>query len=170
LLERAADVAFTGTGRTGSEVLHRYSELLGTSARRDVVAPFATDLMFRLPSIRLAAAAQQHNRSTYMFRFGWKGQLGAVHGLDVPFMFDTLDRSPDMLQMLGGTGAPQSVATVMHGAWANFVKTGSPRHHALPHWPAYDLNRRATMHLDVTSRVVDDPDGETRRLWGNTSY
>ena len=72
--------------------------------------------------------------------------------------------------MLGGEHAPQSLATAMHGAWVNFVKTGTPRQTALPEWPAYDLARRATMHLDVDSRIVHDPDGETRRLWSNTDY
>ena len=52
----------------------------------------------------------------------------------------------------------------------NFVKTGTPRHAGLPEWPAYDLGRRATMHLDVKSQVVDDPDGDSRRLWSGTDY
>jgi para-nitrobenzyl esterase len=58
----------------------------------------------------------------------------------------------------------------MHGAWANFVKTGSPRHAGLPEWPPYDLIRRATMHLDVESHIVDDPDSDTRQLWNDTDY
>jgi carboxylesterase type B len=170
LVERAGDAAFACGGLSGAHVLDRYREVHRVSALRDVVVPFTTDLMFRMPSVRLAEAAHGHNPRTYMFRFGWDGDLGAVHGLDVPFMFDTLERNPELLRMLGGDRAPQSLATSMHGAWVNFVKTGAPRHAALPEWPSYDLARRATMHLDIDSRILDDPDGETRRLWANTDY
>jgi para-nitrobenzyl esterase len=58
----------------------------------------------------------------------------------------------------------------MHGAWISFVKNGAPRHAELPEWPSYDLARRATMHLDITSRIVDDPGGDMRQLWSNTAY
>jgi carboxylesterase type B len=168
LLERAADAAFARAGLSGAQVLERYRQLHAVSELRDVVVPFTTDLMFRIPSIRLAEGAHRHNPNTYMFCFGWKGHLGAVHGLDVPFMFDTLDRDPELLLMLGGENPPQSVATVMHGAWVNFVKTGTPGHAGLPEWPCYDLARRTVMHFDVNSRIIDDPGGELRRLWSNT--
>jgi carboxylesterase type B len=105
-----------------------------------------------------------------MFCFGWQGRMGAVHALDIPFMFDTLDCDPEMLQLLGGEDAPQSLATVMHGAWVSFVKDGAPRHAGLPEWPSYDLARRATMHLDVNSHIADDPGGDMRRMWSNTDY
>jgi para-nitrobenzyl esterase len=170
LLERAGDVAFARAGVAGAQVLQQYRELLSANSLADVVVPFTTDLMFCLPSIRLAEAALTHNPRTYMFCFGWKGRIGAVHGLDVPFMFDTLDRDPEVLRLLGGEDAPQSLATLMHGAWVNFVKDGTPRNTGLPEWPPYDLARRATMHLNVKSRIVEDPNGETRHLWSGTDY
>jgi carboxylesterase type B len=170
LLERAGDVASGCANLSGTQVLQRYRVLLGLNALRDVVVPFTTDLMFRMPSIRLAEAAHTHNPRTYMFCFGWEGRMGAVHGLDVPFMFDTLDRDPEVLRLLGGEDAPQSLATVMHGAWAAFVKHGTPGYAGLPEWPSYDLARRATMHFDVNSRIADDPGGEMRRVWSNTDY
>jgi para-nitrobenzyl esterase len=170
LLKRAADVAFGRAGLSGAHVLQRYRERLGLDALRDAVVPFSTDLMFRIPSIRLAEAAHTHNPRTYMFCFGWQGRMGAVHALDIPFMFDTLDCDPEMLQLLGGEDAPQSLATVMHGAWVSFVKDGAPRHAGLPEWPSYDLARRATMHLDVNSHIADDPGGDMRRMWSNTDY
>jgi carboxylesterase type B len=170
LLREAGDAAFARSGLSGAQVLDCYRQLHGLNALRDVVVPFSTDLMFRLPSIRLAEAAQRHNPRTYMFRFGWKGRIGAVHALDVPFAFNTLDRDPALLQMLGGDDAPQSLATAMHGAWVSFVTTGMPQHPGMPAWPMYDPARRATMNLDVESHVIDDPDGETRQLWNGTDY
>ncbi len=46
----------------------------------------------------------------------------------------------------------------------------SPRHDGLPEWPAFELARRATMHLDVESRVFSDLDAETQQLWSGTDY
>jgi para-nitrobenzyl esterase len=105
-----------------------------------------------------------------MFCFAWRGNLGAVHALEVPFAFDNLDRNTELRRLLGGEQAPQSLSVSMHGAWVNFVKTGSPQHATLPDWPPYDPVRRATMHLDIASRIVDDPDSATRQLWTNTDY
>jgi para-nitrobenzyl esterase len=66
---------------------------------------------------------------------------------------------------LGEGPPPQHVADAMHGAWTSFVRTGDPNFEALPHWPAYDLERRATMVFNDVSEVVDDPAGAERRLW-----
>lgn len=170
LLEQGANAAFMNTGLSGRQALDRYREIHDVSGLRDVVVPFTTDLMFRMPSLRLAEAALQHNRRTYVFRFGWQGRLGAVHGLEIPFMFDNLDRNPEVMRQLGGEHAPRPLAAAMHGAWINFVKSGVPQHHALPEWPMYDAAGRAAMHLDVQSRVVTEPDADTGRLWTGTSY
>ena len=168
--EMVADVVFDSEGLTGEEVLDAYRR--GEDAS-DVVVPFGTDLVFRIPAIRLATAAQQNNPRTYMYRFAWKGALGAAHALDLPFMFDTLDEARgevgEFLFELADE-RPESLATIMHGTWSNFVKTGSPHHPDLPDWPAYEPTRRATMELDVESRIVDDPDADTRRLWDGVQY
>jgi para-nitrobenzyl esterase len=46
-----------------------------------------------------------------------------------------------------------------------FARGGNPNTAALPEWPAYSLDRRATMVFDVPSQVVDDPFGEQLRAW-----
>ena len=62
------------------------------------------------------------------------------------------------------------LAATMHEAWVNFIKTGSPQHPNLPEWPVYEPSRRATMQFDAESRVVDDPDGDERRLWDGVQF
>ena len=39
----------------------------------------------------------------------------------------------------------------MHAAWVAFATTGDPG------WPAYELDRRATMRFDLSPVVVEDP-------------
>jgi len=43
-----------------------------------------------------------------------------------------------------------------------FARTGDPNNGALPRWPTYDAQRRATMVFDAQTRVEDDPRGEIR--------
>jgi carboxylesterase type B len=124
-----------------------------------------------MPSIRLAEAASAHHSATYMYRMSYGGRMGAVHGLDVPVMWDTMDAIPGMMsQAFGVDEPPQALATAMHGAWANFIKSGRPQHTSLPEWRSFDTTRRATMDLNTQSQVIDDPIRERRKLWTNTSY
>ena len=53
----------------------------------------------------------------------------------------------------------------MSATWVAFARTGSPENPALPNWPAYSTEERATMAFDRECRVVNDPDGPARALW-----
>jgi carboxylesterase type B len=131
----------------------------------DLLAKLQTDWYWRIPAIRLAEAHAKGPAETYMYEFAWPspaydGRLGACHALDIPFVFDTLDKGPD--QMVGpllGEEPPQTLADRMHEAWIAFATCADPG------WPQYDLNRRATMRFDVESFVVIDPRGWERALW-----
>jgi para-nitrobenzyl esterase len=131
----------------------------------DLLAAVQTDWWCRIPAIRLADAHAKSPAATFMYEFAWRspafnGLLGACHALEIGFVFDTLDKGPD--QMLGpflGTDPPQQLADSMHAAWVAFATDGDPG------WPRYDLSRRATMRLNITSEVVDDPRSAERALW-----
>jgi para-nitrobenzyl esterase len=166
-----ADAVFASAGRTGADVLDAYRRHRSGRGAEESVVPFGTDMVFRIPAIRLAEAAQRHNPRTYMFRFGLKGRLGAAHAIELPFVFDALDRTDgEVGEFLFAEEPPEELATTVHGAWSSFVKTGSPQHPSLPEWPAYDPTRRATMEFDVEPRLVDDPDAEERKLWDGVEY
>ncbi len=124
------------------------------------------DLAFRIPILQLADA---HPAPAYVYRFDWQspafgGRLRAAHALELPFVWNRLD-TPLARTLLVDTDGAQPLATAMHDTWAAFVKGGDPNGGGLPHWPRYDSDRRATMLLDRESHVVDDPGGETRKLW-----
>ncbi|MGY1633498.1 carboxylesterase/lipase family protein [Geodermatophilus sp. SYSU D01186] len=131
----------------------------------DLLAAVLTDWWIRVPALRLADAHAPAPAATYAYEFAWRspafgGRLGACHGLEIPFVFDTLD--PGRRQMLGGAlgeHPPQELADLVHGAWVSFATTGDPG------WPRYDLARRAVMRLDTSPRVVDDPYARERGLW-----
>ncbi len=121
-----------------------------------------TDLVFRLPALRLAEAQVSSGAPVWMYRFDWrspamKGRMGAAHALEIPFVFDNLD-APGADAYTGGEGPPD-VATEMHTAWVSFAKDADPG------WAPYEEKRRQTMLFDANSRTEDDPDGDTRTLW-----
>jgi len=129
----------------------------------DLFAAVVTDWFFRIPAIRVAEArAAGGAERTWMYRFdhwspSFEGRLGAVHGTEVPFVFDTLDDVT--CHPLIGTSPPQAVADTVHAAWVRFVTDGDPG------WPRYDLNARTTALLAEGLTVVDDPDGAEREVW-----
>ena len=146
-----------------AETLATYRATRKDATPGDLLAAFATDLAYRIPAIRMAEAhAQQGTGATYMYEFAWQpstfdGRLGACHLLELPFVFDNLDK--EGFEGLVGTNPPQQVADTMHAAWVAFATGGHPG------WPQYDLKRRATMRFDTTSEPVEDPRPAERVLW-----
>jgi carboxylesterase type B len=128
----------------------------------DLFAAVEGDWYVRVPAMQLAdARAATAGASTWMYEFAWRspqfnGRLRACHGLEIPFVFDTLD---DGTVPLWGPAPPQSLADAMHGTWVRFAKGDDCG------WHRYELPRRATMRFDVTCNVMDDPERATRSLW-----
>lgn len=127
----------------------------------DLLAAILTDWYWRIPALRLADARAKTAAATYMYEFAWRspqfnGRLGACHGLEIPFVFDTLGSGTEPLW---GPAPPQPLADTLHAAWVAFATRGDCG------WPAYELRRRATMRFDTTSAVVDDPRAAERARW-----
>ncbi|MEO5319536.1 carboxylesterase/lipase family protein [Arthrobacter sp. CC3] len=134
------------------------------SSPGDVLAAVETDLWVRLPAIRLADARATSATSarTFMYEFAWPAPgLGAVHAVEVPFVFGTLDKHSRLFGPLLGADPPQELADAMHAAWVSFAATGDPG------WPDYGLERRATMLFNIDSSLVYDPRAWERELWAD---
>lgn len=127
----------------------------------DALAAVITDSYFRVPTIRMAEARADAPRPTYAYEFAWPssvGRLGACHGLEIAFVFDTLGELGS--NWLAGPGAPQSLADAMHARWVAFAKDGDPG------WPAYDPRSRSVMTFDgAGATLVNDPRADERLLW-----
>lgn len=148
-------------GRSADDLIAAYDEAI-EGPEAEARAALITDRTFRVPAIRLAEAQTASGAPTWMYRFDWPtpafgGRLGACHAIEIPFVFDNL-AAPGADAFLGGA-APQKLATEVHSAWVSFMTSGRPG------WDRYDTDRRATMVFHDGSKVVDDPDGNTRVLW-----
>lgn len=125
---------------------------LGQRGRRsgEVLSQALTDLAFAWPSRQFAAA---HRGRSHIYMFDWRsdacnGRLGACHGLDLAFAFDTL---PTITGAKGAAGAnpPQHLADRVHAMFARFATDGF-----LP-WPAFDEKTRPVHHLWAEETVYE---------------
>ncbi len=115
-------------------------------------------------SVTIAERKSAQPPPVYAYRFDWEtpvagGALGATHALDLPMMFNTVDKAR---VFVGDGPAPQAMADKMSQAWIAFAKTGNPQTPALPPWPAYDMQTRATMLFDRHCRIANDPGAAVR--------
>ncbi len=146
-----------------AETLATYRATRKDATPGELLAAIGTDWFYRIPAIRMAEAhVRQDDGATYMYEFAWRspqfaGQLGACHALEIPFVFDNLDK--EGFEGLAGTNPPQQVADAMHASWVAFATNGNPG------WPQFDLKRRATMRFDMTPEMVEDPRSAERALW-----
>jgi len=95
------------------------------------------------------------------------GVLGAFHTLDIGLVFANT-RLPEA--RTGDGAAARWISEAMADAFVRFARNGNPNGGALPQWPQFDLERRATMIFDRELRVEDDPRGAERRLLAPIPY
>ncbi len=156
--------ALAADGLPAGKTLAAYRDAYPGASPGDLLAAVQTDWWMRIPAIRLADAHAGASPGTYTYEFAWPpsafgGRLGACHGLEIPFVFDTVSKDAPLIGPLLGDDPPQQLAGTMHAAWVSFAASGDPG------WPRYDLSRRATMRFNTTSQVVDDPRSWERSLW-----
>ena len=169
-----ANSPFMGT-LNRAEVIARYREWHPEYTPADVFFAATTDSRSWRGQVIEAdrrAAQPPGVAPTYVFQFDWKtpidgGKWGAHHGLDVPFVFDNAAITP---QFVGTGDEPLRLADKMSRAWIAFARSGNPNADGLPAWPVFDLQRRPTMVFANESRVIDDPRGRERRLFGQVPY
>lgn len=107
----------------------------------------------------------QRGAPAYQWWFKWQspqldGQCGAWHTAELAFCFDNTKLCD---QGTGNTPEAQALARKMATAWANFARTGNPSQQGLA-WAPSDPVRCQTMILDDQCGMVDDPDGDVRRI------
>lgn len=124
---------------------------LGTRKGGYVLTAALSDLVFRWPARRFA---EEHRGRTHMYEFDWRSpryddQLGAAHGMELGFVFDSLATVTGP-EGLCGDAPPQELADRVHRIWADFARDGS-----LP-WAPFDRETRTVYRL-AEGRAVSEP-------------
>ena len=139
------------------------------NSRSEAVTQLLGDIVFRMPSIRLAEL--NHDRQpTFVYLFTYRSltkgptglEYGAMHGLEIPFVFH--EDSTMGYSYVGPKGSWTHLSDQMVDAWTRFARTGDPNGVGLPTWPRYGAEH-ATMEFGIRSDVVLDPYGPERRAW-----
>lgn len=109
-----------------------------------------------LASTVLWAARRQEagGQATFVYQFthvepGPESQrYGAFHSSEIPYVYQTLDKSPD--RPFGP--ADRALSDQMAAYWANFVKGADPNGPGLPVWPRFDAAQGRI--LEIGDRTV----------------
>jgi para-nitrobenzyl esterase len=105
-----------------------------------------------------------HAAPVYTYYFTWQSPMledaGAWHTAELAFCFDNTKRCE---QGTGNTPEAQALAKKMATAWANFARTGNPSQPGLT-WEPTDPDSNKTMVFNNECRMVDDPEGELRKI------
>jgi len=85
-----------------------------------------TDLVFRAPA---RAMAQAHQGRTHMYELDYRstafgGEMGACHGLELPFVFNTIATCTGE-RGIAGPDTPQALADRVVKLWVDFARDGS---------------------------------------------
>jgi len=154
----------------GEKILTHYRSSHPDLSPAELWTDLATDLVFRIPAVRLAEVQAARGEDVYMYRFDWctpafGGQLGACHALEIPFVFESINSRGGEMFTGPVSEEMRAMSRAMHEAWASFARTGAPVSDGLPEWPRYTPDRRATMVFDLESSVEIDPGGADREAW-----
>jgi len=127
----------------------------------------STDHVFRAGALKLAELQSRH-APVYVYEFAWKAVTpgkpqGAIHALEIPFMFGALD-SHDLGAIAGRTPAAYALSERMQELWLSFARSGKPAAPGIE-WPAYALPRRATLELSDEPVVREAPREPERAAW-----
>ncbi|MBN2239264.1 MAG: carboxylesterase/lipase family protein [Dehalococcoidales bacterium] len=130
----------------------------------ELLGSINTDMMFRIPTIRLVEAQRDNGAKAYNYLFAYNspamgGALGAMHGLDNPFLFGALDAG-----FTGNGPEQQALAEKIQDSCIAFAHTGDPSCESAGKWPEYGQDRM-TMIWDVDARVELAPFEEERQAW-----
>jgi len=109
-------------------------------------------------SAQVVAAAVKPSHRAYLYRFtrvrpgAAQAGLGAYHGAEIPYVFDTHD------DWLPTAAVDRALGEHMLSAWAAFVASGDPNRPGRVHWPAYRADAPQALEWGDTVRAIEAPD------------
>ncbi|XP_036605407.1 liver carboxylesterase 1-like [Trichosurus vulpecula] len=135
--------------------------------RKDLFINLIGDLMFGIPSVRVARFHMASGAPTYMYEFQHRPSFStnlkpetvkADHGDEIFSVFGA--------PFLKG-GSPEEekkLSRTVMKYWVNFAKTGNPNGEGLPKWPAYDQNE-GYLQINIAPKAANKLKEKEVEFW-----
>ena len=155
-----------------AHVLDVYRKGRPKASPTDLYIAITTGMGMWANAITLAERkVEQNGAPVFMYMFAYESEMPVAKTINYPM------KSPHAMEIVFKFNHPENSANAgnrperfqaarnMSQAWATFARSGDPSFGGIPRWLAYTLQTRATMILDASCRVVNDPFSAERRLW-----
>jgi len=149
---RAQKLVQLGFPEDAPELLQLYP-FNDSDQARDQLNKLAGDMNSAAPMRNIVRRVAQAGEPSWLYyytyvRDDWMGRkLGAWHGAEIRFVFNSLDRGKGRVN-----DADRELARIMSGYWVNFARTGNPNGPELPQWPRFTL---ATEAYQILGKKVE---------------
>lgn len=166
-------------GEHAQKLVDTYRKARPQATAPDIFVAITSINMMGLGSIEIAEKkALQGGAPVYLYNFGYKSnmkipgtdyEMGTPHAMDISFKFNNeVSPKEGEAPRMGFGGSKTDRFKASHNfaeLWANFAKTGVPSAKDAPEWPAYNLQTRPTMRIDVQCEVIMDRFHEELQTW-----
>lgn len=127
----------------------------------DAINAMITDIAISCPTYLGALASAEQGSKTWFYRFvydeakvnillGLYLPMGASHGIEIAFIFNTMDRKPSSLALGQLDKADLAgISETLMGYWTAFARGGSPVGAGLPAWSPLDADAPAAQVIDI---------------------
>ncbi len=162
-------------GADTPRMVETYRAAMPQASATEIFVAIASITLMGLGSVEIAERkAAQQGAPVYLYHFGYKSELkvpgtdypmGTPHAMDITFKFnnETPENEPGFLS---GNRPERFVASrQMAELWTNFARTGCPSATGVPAWPAFNLETRASMRIDVQCELMHNRFAGELEMW-----
>jgi para-nitrobenzyl esterase len=115
-----------------------------------------TDFSFGAPARWIAARAHS-GAPSFLYHFDYtvemrRGEGGANHGAEIPYVFATVDAVPALRGFI--SARDRAMAKAMSACWVAFAAHGKPACEGAPVWPAYDPQRDELLKFGAPTELA----------------
>ena len=134
-------------------------------------ADILSDRSISCPILTTARVVSPHQKAVYLYRFDYdetrfNRAVGAMHGAELPFVFQSFDRWPmRFLFSADDRAKAMYLSRIVQNYWAKFARTGDPNPEGRVTWPPFTLDHPETIVFDHKINWAGTDNREKCAFW-----